>query len=122
MAVTGPWLDESGQRLEGSQLIQYQGFEECGHRGVQFIVYFGDMYAQDPAGVLGPLTNEAGEPLSYQVLTDIPEGVSAAGFTFRDREIYLNPETLEDYLYVYYENGNLERWPRAEFPCDRPGA
>ncbi|HJQ94410.1 MAG TPA: hypothetical protein VJ935_01720 [Acidimicrobiia bacterium] len=122
MAQTGPWLDESGQRLEGSQLIQYQGFEECGHERVQFIVFFGAMYARDPEGVLGGLTNEAGEPLSFEVTTEIPEGVMPQGFTFRDREIYFDPGTREDYLYVYFENGNLERWPRAESPCDRPGS
>ncbi|MGH8959552.1 MAG: hypothetical protein ACRDVK_12865 [Acidimicrobiia bacterium] len=122
MAQTGPWLDESGQRLEGSQLIQYQGFEECGHEDVQFLVFFGDMYARDPDGVLGQLTNAAGEPLTFEISKKIPEGVMAQGFNFRDREIYLDPTTREDYLYIYFEGGNLERWPRAEFPCDRPGA
>jgi hypothetical protein len=122
MAQTGPWLDESGQRLEGSQLIQYQGFKECGHEEVQFIVFFGDMYARDPEGVLGQLTNTAGESLSFEVTTEIPEGVVAQGFSFRDREIYFDPLTREDYLYIHFENGNVERWPRAEFPCDRPGA
>ena len=49
----GPWLDESGQPLEGSQVLQYQGFEECGHEDVVFLSFFGRMYAQDEDGVLG---------------------------------------------------------------------
>ena len=86
MAQTGPWLDESGQRLEGSQLIQYQGFKQCGHEDVQFIVFFGDMYARDPEGVLGPLTNPAGESLCLEKTTQKPEGVKAPGFSFREPE------------------------------------
>ena len=122
MAQTGPWLDESGQRLEGSQLIQYQGFKECGHEDVQFIVFFGDMYARDPEGVLGPLSNPAGESLSLEKTTQVPHRVKAQGLSFGGRENDLETATRQDYLYVHFENGNLERWPRAEFPCDRPGA
>ncbi|MGQ0849612.1 MAG: hypothetical protein ACT4OP_10925 [Actinomycetota bacterium] len=118
----GPWLDESGQRLEGSQLIQYPGFEQCGHQEVEFLVFFGDMYAKDLDGALGELANPAGEILSYALLQEIPEGVTARGFTFKDREIYYDEATLADYLYIHYSNGNTERWPRAESPCDRPGS
>lgn len=121
-AVSGPWLDESGQRLEGSQLIQYQGFKECGHEDVQFLVYFGDMYAKDPAGVLGPLIGAAGESLTYTILSEVPEGAVAQGFFFRDQEIYADPETVADYIYIRFGNGNVERWPRAEISCDRPGS
>jgi hypothetical protein len=119
---TGPWLDESGQPLEGSQVVEYQGFRHCGHEDVQFLVFFGDMYAKDPEGALGPLANSAGDPLSYAVLTELPPGVVAQGITFRDREIYFDPETREDYLYIHFESGSTERWPRAESACDRPGA
>ena len=46
----------------------------------------------------------------------------AQGITYGDREIYLDPETRDDYLYIHFENGSTERWPRAESDCDRPGS
>ena len=119
---TGPWRDESGQPLEGSQVVEFQGFRHCGHQEVQFLVFFGDMYAKDPEGRLGPLANDAGDPLTYAVLAEVPEGVVAQGINFREREIYFNPETRDDYLYVHFEGGATERWPRAESDCDRPGS
>ena len=121
-ATTGPWLDESGQRLEGSQIIQYRGFEECGHQDVQFLFFFGDTYAKDPVGDLGPLTGAGGSELSYAILDEVPEGVTPQGFTYADQEIYFDPETLDDYIYIRYGGANLERWPRAEIPCDQPGS
>jgi len=118
---TGPWLDESGQRLEGSQVVQYQGFRHCGHEQVEFLLFFGAMYAKDLEGALGALANPAGDSLTYAILDELPPGVVGQGITFRDREIYLDPETREDYLYVHFDSGSTERWPRAEFDCDRPG-
>ncbi len=119
---SGPWLDESGQRLEGSQVVEYPGFRHCGHEDVQFLVFFGNMYANDSQGALGPLANASGDPLSFAVLDEVPEGVVAQGITYGDREIYLDPETRDDYLYIHFENGSTERWPRAESDCDRPGS
>jgi hypothetical protein len=119
---TGPWLDESGQRLEGSQVVQYQGFRHCGHEDVQFLVFFGDMYANDPEGALGPLVNAEGDSLTFAILDEVPSGVVAQGITFRDREIYFDPVTRDDYLYIHLDAGSTERWPRAESECDRPGA
>ena len=121
-ATVGPWLDESGQRLEGSQIIQYRGFEECGHQDAQFLFFFGDTYAKDPKGVLGPLTGADGSELSYVILDEVPEGVTPQGFTYGDQEIYYNLETLDDYIYIRFGGANLERWPRAEIPCDQPGS
>lgn len=118
----GPWLDESGQRLEGSQLVEYQGFEECGHESVVFLVFFGDMYAKDTDGVLGELRNPSGDVLSYAVLDEIPPGVIATGLTSGEREIYFDEATRPDYLYIHRADGRTERWPRAESPCDLPGS
>lgn len=118
----GPWLDESGQRLEGSQLVEYQGFEECGHESVVFLVFFGDMYAKDTDGVLGELRNPSGDVLSYEVLDEVPPGVTATGLTSGEREIYFDEATRADYLYVHRADGRTERWPRAESPCDLPGS
>lgn len=117
-----PWLDESGQRLEGSQVIEYQGFEECGHEDVVFLVFFGDMYAKDAGGVLGELRNASGEVLTYAVLDEVPTGVTPTGLTSGEREIYFDEATRADYLYVHGTDGRTERWPRAEFPCDLPSS
>jgi hypothetical protein len=118
----GPWLDESGQPLEGSQVLQYRGFEDCGHQEVVFFFFFGDLYAQDEDGVLGPLTNSAGEPLTFELLSEVPEGAEPTGIHLGPREIYLNPDIREDYIYVYRsDDDRTEQWPRAEIECDRPG-
>jgi hypothetical protein len=118
----GPWRDESGQPLEGSQVLQYQGFEECGHEDVVFISFFGRMYAQDEGGVLGQLTGEDGEILTFAILDAIPDGVVARGLTLGDREIYFEDATLDEYLYIHRnDEGRTERWPRAEIDCDRRG-
>jgi hypothetical protein len=118
----GPWLDESGQPLEGSQVIQYQGFEVCGHAEVVFLVFFGDMYAKDLDGVLGELRGETGETLTYAVLDEIPPGAVGTGIKTRNREIYMDQATRSDYLYIHRQDGRTERWPRAESSCDRPGS
>jgi len=118
----GPWRDESGQPLEGSQVLQYQGFEECGHEDVVFLSFFGRMYAQDDDGVLGQLTSDDGQVLTFEILDEIPTGVVARGLTLGDREIYFDDATLDDYLYVHRnDEGTTERWPRAEIDCDRRG-
>ncbi|HKX74788.1 MAG TPA: hypothetical protein VJR05_05285 [Acidimicrobiia bacterium] len=116
----GPWLDESGQRLEGSQVIQYQGFQTCGHEEVIFLFFFGDLYARDDDGDLGQLTNDEGEVLTFAVLDEPPAAAEPTGITHQDREIYFDPATREDYLYIRQPN-RTERWPRAEINCDRPG-
>lgn len=118
----GPWLDESGQPLEGSQVLQYQGFEECGHDDVTFLSFFGRMYAQDEDGVLGQLTNEDGDVLTFAILDQVPEAVSPSGLTLADKEIYFGDSTLDDYIYIHRGGDGLtERWPRAEIDCDRRG-
>jgi hypothetical protein len=119
----GPWRDESGQPLEGSQVLQYQGFEECGHEDVVFLSFFGRMYAQDDDGVLGQLTSEDGEVLTFAILDEVPYGVVARGLTLGDREIYFEDATLDEYLYIHRnDEGRTERWPRAEIDCDRRGS
>jgi hypothetical protein len=117
----GPWLDESGQPLEGSQVVEYDGFSSCGHSKVTFIRFFGSLFAKDPGGVLGMLYNAAGELLTFELLTEIPAGLQASTITHEDREIFFDPTNREDYLYVHLGDGTLERWPRAEIACDTPG-
>lgn len=118
----GPWLDESGQRLEGSQVLQYQGLQTCGHEEVVFLFFFGDLYARDDDGHLGELTNAAGDVLTFEILDEMPSGAEPTGITHGDREIYFDPSTREEYLFIHRgDDGRTERWPRAEIECDRPG-
>lgn len=118
----GPWLDQSGQRLEGSQVLEYAGFPNCGHRQVTFMMFFGRLFARDPKGVLGQLYNEAGEPLAFAVLTEEPAGLTESDITHKDREILYDANNREDYVYIRMGDGTVEQWPRAEIACDRPGA
>lgn len=118
----GPWRDESGQPLEASQVLQYSGFEECGHEDVVFLSFFGRMYAQDDDGVLGQLISDDGEVLTFALLDEIPNGVVARGLTLGDREIYFEDASLDEYLYIHRnDDRRTERWPRAEIDCDRRG-
>lgn len=117
----GPWLDESGQPLEGSQVVEYDGLQDCDHGDVVFIRFFGAMYAKDTKGVLGSLVTDEGEPVSFEYLSEVPEGVETTHIRHRDREIYFDPETRHNYIYQVYDDGIVERWPRAEIDCDRIG-
>jgi hypothetical protein len=118
----GPWLDPSGQPLEGSQVLEYAGFPECGHREVVFMMFFDRLFARDPEGVLGQLYNQAGDPLSFAVLAETPAGLTESGITHNDRQLLYDAANREDYVFVRLGDGTVERWPRAEIACDRPGA
>jgi hypothetical protein len=118
----GPWLDQSGQRLEGSQVLEYAGFPNCGHRKVTFMMFFGRLFARDPEGVLGQLYNQESEPLAFAVLPEEPPGLTESDITHNEREILYDAENREDYLYIRLADDTVEQWPRAEIPCDRPGS
>ena len=86
----GPWLSPTGARLEGSQVVEFEGFRECGQEDVVFIRFFGAQYAKDPDGVLGEIRSVDGERvLVYAVLDELPEGAVGTGITHEGREIYL---------------------------------
>lgn len=113
----GPWVDEYGQRLQGSQLVEYDGFASCDQERVVFIAFFGDTYAKDPLGRLGELRSlETGEPVTFASLTSLPPSAEATGITGAGREIFVADDRT-DYLYIRLLNGTVERWPRAEVPC-----
>jgi hypothetical protein len=116
----GPWLDESGQRLEGSQVLMFMGLQTCEHESVTFLNFFGALYAKDPDGVLGELRNPEGEVLTFEWLPEVPTGLEETNITHRDREILIGADRT-DYLYLSLGDGTAERWPRAEIDCDRPG-
>ena len=117
----GPWLNSAGRRLEGSEVVEFDGFSQCGQESVVFLRFFGDQYAKDPEGVLGPLTSAEGRPLSFVVLDEIPPGAEATGIHHGSREIYVDPATRADYIYMRLGSGQVERWPRAEVPCGTEG-
>ena len=115
----GPWLDPNGNQMRGSDMIEFDGFALCDQTQVIFIQFFGDQYAKDPTGVLGDLESiETGEPLSFELLESLPEGLQGTDITHKGREIYIG-EDRPDYLYVRLPSGETERWPRAEDTCQR---
>ena len=114
----GPWLNSAGRRLEGSEVVEYDGFNQCGQESVVFLRFFGDQYAKDPDGVLGTLTSAEGRPLSFAVLDQVPDGAEPTGIHHGSREIYVDPATRADYIYIRLGTGQVERWPRAEVPCE----
>lgn len=114
----GPWVDEFGRRLQGTEMIEFDGFAACDQERVVFIRFFSDQYAKDPQGRLGELRSGSGEELTFSVLASLPEGLIATGFTHAGREVFVGDDRA-DYLYVRLPNGEVERWPRAEVDCDR---
>jgi len=118
MESFGPWVNADGQVMQASQVIQFRGFAACGQQKVVFLQFFGDQYAEDPEGVLGPLHGKDGRLLTFAILDAVPPGAEPTGIHHDGREIYVDPATRSDYVYIVYANGRVERWPRAEIACD----
>lgn len=69
----GPWVDDDGRQLQGNEVIQYDGFASCDQERVVFLFFFGDTYAKDHLGRLGPLVSEVdGRPLSFELGGTLP--------------------------------------------------
>ena len=114
----GPWVDANGNRMSGNDMIEFNGFAACDQQQVVFIQFFGDQYAKDLQNDLGELRSpETGEPLAFEVLDALPEGVQETDITHGGREIFIG-EDRSDYIYVRLPNGQAERWPRAEDTCE----
>jgi hypothetical protein len=114
----GPWVDGNGRRLLGSEVIEFDGFSDCGQKGVIFLRFFGDQYARDPDGVLGTLYAPTdGRVITFEVLDALPDGVEGTDITHAGREIYVGDDRA-DHLYVRLPDGDVEQWPRAEVPCE----
>lgn len=114
----GPWVDANGNRMSGNDMIEFNGFAACDQQQVVFIQFFGDQYAKDLQNDLGELRSpETGEPLAFEVLDALPEGVEGTDITHAGREIFIG-EDRSDYIYVRLPNGQAERWPRAEDTCE----
>lgn len=115
----GPWVDHNGRRLQGNEVIEYDGFTSCEQERVVFLYFFGDTYAKDELGRLGDLESPVdGELLTFEVTSALPDSAFATGITHDGREIYLADDRAE-YLYIRLPNGRVERWPRAEVSCIR---
>lgn len=117
MNSRGPWINADGRQLQGNEVIEYDGFASCDQERVVFLFFFGDTYAKDEEGRLGPLTSEVdGSPLSFEVGGNLPESAFPTGVSHNGREIFL-ADDREDYLYIRLPGGQVERWPRAEVSC-----
>ena len=112
-------MDANGEIVSGSLILDYRGFVRCGTRSVTFLQFFDRQYADDPEGVLGPLTalDGSGRVLTFEVLEEVPRGAVPTGFHRGDREIYVDEMVIDDYLFVVHPN-RTERWPRAEIYCE----
>ncbi len=129
----GPWVREDGSVIESSLLIEYQGFRDCDQLDVTFMQFYGYQYARDPGMILGDVTapDGSGRVLEYDVLfgEEVLATLESQGFTHSarpigsndwvDREIFLDPASREDYLYVVVDNEAIERWVRYEEQCER---
>lgn len=113
----GPWVDDDGRQMQGNEVIQYDGFAACDQQRVVFLFFFGDTYAKDDLGRLGPLTSTVdGSTLTFDVGTVLPESAFGTGITHAGREIWIADDRA-DYLYIRLPSGQVERWPRAEVSC-----
>lgn len=113
----GPWVDDDGRRMQGNEVIEYDGFAACDQQRVVFLFFFGDTYAKDDLGRLGPLVSEVdGDALTFEVGSTLPESAFATGITHAGREIFV-ADDRSDYLYIRLPSGQVERWPRAEVSC-----
>lgn len=129
----GPWVREDGSVIEASFLVEYRGFRDCDQLDVTFMRFYGNQYARDPAGVLGDVMAQdgSGRLLEYEVLfgDEVLTGLEPQGFSHTarpigsnvwvEREIYLDPDGRDDYLYVVVDGEAVERWIRYEEPCER---
>lgn len=118
-ATDPPWMNPDGFIANGALVLEYNGFNRCDMRSVTFLQFHGKQYATDFKGDLGVLTAEdgTGRVLTFEFLEEIPSGAQPTGYIRGQREIYLDENVREDYLYIL--NGSvMERWPRAEIYCE----
>ncbi len=114
----GPWVGDSGSRMSGYYVLEYDGLAQCDQQKVIFMRFFGNQYAKDREGVLGELRSPVDDRvLEFEILPGVPEGAEATGITHGGREIFVGPDQ-DDYLYIQLATGQAERWPRAEVECN----
>jgi len=113
----GPWTDPSGNLAASGIILEYDGFNRCGTQGVVFIAYAGRTYARDPTGALGALAGRSGA-LTFSDRAELPSDAVASGYRHSIREVWIAESEVDDYLYLVYDDQRVERWPRAEIPCE----
>jgi hypothetical protein len=114
----GPWTDPSGNIASSGIIVEYDGFARCGMQDVVFIEYVGRTYANDPTGALGALESRSGAPLSFTDQAELPVDAMASGYRHSIREVWVAQSDFDDYLYLVFDDERVERWPRAEIPCE----
>jgi hypothetical protein len=117
-ATHGPWTDPSGNLASSGIIVEYEGFQRCGTHDVVFIEYAGRTYANDPSGALGPLAAPSGQALTFNDQAQLPADAVASGYRHSFREVWVAQSDLEEYLYIVFDDERVERWPRAEIPCE----
>lgn len=115
----GPWYTPSGNIVSGSIMVEFEGFKDCGTDNVVFIRFLERQYAHDLGGQLGTLRASDGTLITYAELDGPPAGAEATGVRHEDQEIWMSSADVESYLYVVYDSGLTQRWPRAEVRCER---
>jgi hypothetical protein len=114
----GPWTDPSGNLASSGIIVEYEGFNRCGTQDVVFIEYAGRTYAKDLTGVLGALKGRNGGLLTFSDAARLPLDAVASGYRHNIREVWVAQSDVDGYLYLVYDDQRVERWPRAESPCE----
>lgn len=118
-SVHGPWRNSSGQIVSNASIVEFDGLNRCGHRSITFFRFFDRQYAKDPRRVLGDLVSPVtGDLLTFENDAALPPGAEPTGFTHRNRAIWVDDGTIDDYLYIVIDDEIVERWPRAEQRCE----
>lgn len=117
-SIYGPWRDGAGEIVSNASILEFRGLNRCDQSDVTFFRFFDRQYAKDPKGVLGELTSPvSGEVLTFDNRSPLPTTAEPTTFTHRNRVIWVDDATLEDYLYIVIDGQVVERWPRAEATC-----
>ncbi len=114
----GPWTDPSGNIASSGIIVEYEGFKRCGTQDVVFLEFVGHTYANDPTAALGTLVGDSGAVLTFSDRAELPPDAAAGGYRHSIREVWVAESDVEDYLYLVYDDQRVERWPRAEVPCE----
>jgi hypothetical protein len=120
----GPWVDAADRIANG--VNEYPSEFVCDEKGVTFLDFAGHRYAADPLGLLGPLRNDRGQALVYGPSDRPLDSLYASGLTHTFglpgevptvRELYVDLDGNQDYVYISVDGTRLEQWPRADQGC-----
>jgi len=120
----GPWVDAADRIANG--VNEYPSEFVCDEKGVTFLDFGGHRYAADPRGLLGPLRNDRGEALVFGPTERPLESLYASGLSHTFglpgedptvRELYVDLDGNQDYVYIFVDGTHVEQWPRADRGC-----